>query len=133
MAKTTKKDFDLFTDEGSYWIGRLNLNDWDICFIYDINENEEGLRAWARPDLISKTATIALTEDWMWLTPNKYDVCKSAFHECCEVMMHKLYHDLRRTFSENYVASMIHKVIRTLENTLFVDDWNRRNKKKGGK
>jgi len=130
MAKTTKRDFDLFTDEGSYWVGRLNLNDWDICFIHDMSKNEEENRAWAEPDLVSKTAIIALAEDWKWMIPSKYDICKSAFHECCEVMVHELYLSLRKIYSVKYVTSMTHKVVRTLENTLFVDDWNRRNKKK---
>ena len=126
--KTTKKDFDYFIKEVCYWIPKLNLQDYGVVFIHmKLDENEKSL-AWVDISLENKTAMFGLSIEWDWMTPDKYQISKCAFHECCELLLYKLYDSLIEFYSQKYINEMRHEVVRTLESVLFEPYWN--NKKK---
>jgi len=130
--KTTKKHFDLFRKEGSYWLVRLNLRDYDFIFVH-VDLEDRNARAWVDISLDGKVVTFGLAEDWGWMEPDDYLIAKSAFHECCEVMLYKLHHHLTNFYSYKFVDEMRHEVIRTLEHTMFEDYWVSKIKTKKGK
>ena len=130
--KTTKKHFDLYRTEASYWLVRLNLRDYNFIFVH-MDLEEKDIRAWADISLRNKTATLGLAVDWGWMEPNNYQIANSAFHECCEVMLFKLHHYLTEFYSFKFASEMRHEVIRTLENTMFEDYWVSKTKGKGKK
>ena len=130
--KTTKKHFDLFRAEASYWLVKLNLRDYDFIFVH-MDLEEQDTRAWVDIQLRNKIATIGLAEDWKWMEPTDYQISKSAFHECCEIMLYKLHYHLTEFYSFSFVDEMRHEVIRTLENTMFEDYWAGKTKGKGRK
>jgi len=127
--KTTKKHFDLFRKEASYWLVRLNLRGYDFIFVHMELEKSDTC-AWADIGLTGKKATLGLAEDWGWLEPNDYLISKSAFHECCEVMLYRLHYHLTEFYASRFVDEMRHEVIMTLENTIFDDYWNSKTTKK---
>ena len=129
MAKTTKKDFEFFNREASHWLARLNLMDYGVTFVHVGLEDSKCL-AWTSVSLEDKVATIGLATDWDWLEPDSYHLSKSAFHECCELMLYKLHDKLTEFYSCGYVDEIRHEVIRTLESIIFDTYWNIKNKKK---
>uniref|UniRef100_A0A6M3JHW5 Uncharacterized protein n=1 Tax=viral metagenome TaxID=1070528 RepID=A0A6M3JHW5_9ZZZZ len=129
MNKTSKKDFDFFVAETSYWLVRLNLQDYGVVFVHMELESEK-TQAWVEVSLKDKIATFGLSVDWDWMTPSNYYLSKSAFHECCELMLYKLHDSLTKFYSYKYVNEMRHEVIRTLESVLFEPYWNEKEKKR---
>ena len=127
--KTTKKDFDCFIKEVCYWLPKLNLQDYGTVFLHMKLEHQESL-AWVDVSLVNKTATFGLSEDWSWLNPNKYELSKCAFHECCELLLYRLYDKLIEFYSYKYIDEMRHEVVRTLESVLFEPYWHSNFKKK---
>ena len=130
--KTSTKDFDYFIKEVSYWIPKLNLQNYGIIFVHMELEQKESM-AWVDVSLENKTATFGLSTDWNWLKPDRYHLSKNAFHECCELMLYKLDNSLTEFYSYKYVNEMRHEVIRTLESVLFEPYWNSLNLKKKSK
>ena len=121
--KTTKKDFDYFIREVCYWTPKLNLQDYGAVFVH-ISLEEKASLAWVDVSLENKTATFGLAEDWSWMHPDKYQLAKCAFHECCELVLYKLYDKLIVFYSQEYVNELRHEVIRILESVLFEPYWN---------
>lgn len=123
--KTTGKDFDLFVKEGMHWLEKLGLKDWEVLFIHYANEelgDSAKTRANVEIDLVNHIATVGLCTDWSGcLKVNHFEVCKAAFHECCELLMADIGGCLDKFYSNEVVNNMRHKVIITLENTMFND------------
>ena len=127
--KTTKKDFDYFIREVCYWTSKLNLQDYGAIFIHMVLEDKDSL-AWVDVSLENKTVTFGLSEDWSWMQPDKYQLAKSAFHECCELLLYKLYDKLIKFYSQEYINELRHEVIRTLESILFEPYWESKSRKR---
>uniref|UniRef100_A0A6M3LGV7 Uncharacterized protein n=1 Tax=viral metagenome TaxID=1070528 RepID=A0A6M3LGV7_9ZZZZ len=126
--KTTVKDFNYFIQEVCHWLPKLNLQDHGMVFLHMELEKNTAL-TWVEVSLENKTATFGLSEDWSWLKPDKYELSKCAFHECCELMLYKLHHSLTEFYSYKHVNEMRHEVVRTLESALFEPYWHSKSKK----
>jgi hypothetical protein len=87
--KTTKKDFDLFCDEATKWLGRFGLLDWDIYFKHTaLGEDQRATANWS---LGACSGVLSLNTNWTMDgaadTKNEEEICKIAFHEVCHVLL----------------------------------------------
>lgn len=67
-----------------------------------------------------------LYRDWEDEPVTIFSVCKSAFHEVCELMFCPLTTIASRQASRHIVDSETHTVIRRLENLMWLPDWESR-------
>ena len=116
--KTTKKDFKLFKKECTKWIDILGLKDWAI----DYEHESIGLDILAQTcgDTQNRHAFLQLDVAWDTYPSTPALIKRSAFHEVCELFLMDIRMGLlSRTITEIQVDTMIHQVIRTLENVLY--------------
>ena len=88
--KTTAEDFKLFKAEAEYWIEKFHLREWRFLFVHRDNPDVPNSCAWILRDPRGRITTIGLTVDWGedgWEEISDFNVCKSAFHEICELML----------------------------------------------
>jgi len=130
MAKTTKKDFDVFKAECQKWIDYFGLKDWEIHYILD--DDDENLGS-CTANIGSMHATVRFAKEWDEVFPHTpYEIKKTAFHEIIEGVF---FCQLRifaesRAFDQAIFDSEMHKVVHALENSLFDEHWKRRKGKK---
>jgi len=120
-VKISKKQFELFKKEVLKWLDIFGMKNWQVHFEQrKIEEN----RAQITFNCVSGIAVFTLSTNWdeqnlAFVTDE--NVCKSAFHEVCELLLGRL-NDMteqRYNLSRLDVEEEIHRIIRTLENTVF--------------
>ena len=119
MAKTTKKDFELFKKEVNKWIEIIGLKEFECVFADD--SADYGTRAQVMVDLIGGISTYFFAGDWDG-NANKIsnrEVKIVGFHEVMEVMLWELAAMAKMYVNEEVVEKEVHKIIRRLENSLF--------------
>ncbi|KKN41197.1 hypothetical protein LCGC14_0725880 [marine sediment metagenome] len=116
--KTNKKDHQLFKKECKKWHDILNLKNWEIYFVHGDTDND--CRAQLLVDQKSRLATVYLAEEWESDVVTELLIKKTAFHEMCELFLYDVTIMLSCFFASGVVEEEIHKIIRTLENTLFL-------------
>ena len=130
IYKTTRIQFELFIKECEYWLDKLSLREWAVY--YKREYLEDNTMAQARYRWAGRMATLCLAKEWGGTKPCNFGVCKAAFHEVCEVLLGMISVnadiDARPTQRDDNEAC-VHAVIRRLEHTLWLPDYNRRNKK----
>ena len=116
MAKTTKKDFELFKKECEKWIEIIGLKDWHIW--YEHGGTDEGNIAEFITDSAGRACSIWFADE---ISGDKtdYDVKSTAFHEIIEIYMIDLRNMALESCSRERVDSATHRVVRMLENVLF--------------
>lgn len=118
MAKTTKKDFELFKETCEFYIEFFGLKDWR--FYYEHIELTDSF-AQVSYNFVGKCCTVAFNKK----LPDRYEVIEerkireSAFHEVCEILLAEMTNKLEWNFNEQEVQTMAHSVIRRLENSVF--------------
>lgn len=125
-----KGRFKIFVEECKYWIGRLGLHNWKI--FYEHNDNysedwEDGNLAMIRWNAQGRAATIWLNENWEEDHSTDFNIRQAAFHEIFELILT----DFKRFSQASYrvdgsLERAVHDVIRTMENTMFKEDYERR-------
>ena len=132
MGHDTKDFFPAFKDEAEKWVQRFGLLSWRLEIMCQDKEEEPDLidaKAICRAHKQGRIAEIILNEEWPdWAVPSEQDVRRSAFHECCELLMMRLeWLAFDRTTTEEQYEEERHVVIRTLENAVFarecVESW----------
>lgn len=129
IHKTTNKHFDLFVNESSFWLSRLGLRDYEVRFVH-MESEDNGSRAWVEADSENRQATFGLEVNWLCEQPTDYNISKSAFHECCELLLHNVHEHLRNMYAIHKTNELVHSIIRTLENLVFEEYWHTKRKKK---
>lgn len=128
-----EKYFIVFREECEYWIKVLGLISVEIE-ILKCNKKEEECRAYTvrtRPNM-NRMYAIWLV---MWQDENncvnEEEMRRIAFHEVWEVLMYDINDTITSSEGSHYACTCVHEVIRTLENTLFKDRYDKRfNKRK---
>lgn len=118
--KVSKKLFNTFKAECEKWLKILGLNDWQVHYRHEKINN----RAEIHFDCVGRLATIILSTSWPgWDQDlvNEENIKRSAFHEVCELLLGPLNDMVGQRYGLNVddKEEEIHRVIRTLENTLF--------------
>ena len=117
MAKTTKKDFEVFKEEARKWINIFGLISWEVEFEHkNINE----FLASVSFDADNRCATLYLSPDWGQRKISDYEIKRTAFHESCELLMCGMRRISERRFiTLAEIDTETHRIIRTLENVLW--------------
>lgn len=121
--KTTENHFKLFKAECNKWIEFFGLKDWGVSYVWgDVEE----ARAEIAYHCMDRLAVITLGKEWDELggiTIDSEIIRKVAFHEVCELFLGKLTvttDQLGRILMESEIIEETHRIIRTMENTVFV-------------
>lgn len=119
--KTKKEDFELFKREFLRWVDILGLRGWEVMFLHE--QLSDGNIAAATYNMMNRCATIKYSKSYSKQYYSKYEIKKTAFHECCELFFARISSlALYRHTTEDEVTEEIHNIIRTLENTYFSDN-----------
>ena len=123
------KDFDIFSKEVRHWLFKLNLINFEVFLRHDKIEAQS--RAECTFNIEDKIVVISLGTEWANIEPTHKEICKTAFHECCELLLGQAYIGLLNlNIDDEEVNGRMHSVIRTLENTWFKEDYALRYEKK---
>lgn len=116
---TSEEDFKAFQEEVLYWQKYFGLLDWEIeCFHEKISS-----RARIHYQFSQRRAEIYLNVEYP-VKPYHRDICDSAFHEICELLLGGMASFMQG--SESACDEMVHSVIQTLCNTLFLEHYEKR-------
>lgn len=123
MNKTTKKQFEVFKAECKKWLKYFGLNGWRVEYRHDKSEGNRGQVAWS---ITARNSTITLADEWEDFrdTPiTDLEIRKVAFHEVCELLLARMTMMADGKISNHCYAveEETHNIIRTLENTIFMD------------
>ena len=123
-----KRDFKLFLDETQYWVNRFGLQDYEIRVA---TTDDEGVRGTCTTYANNEDRIADICVSAQWEKPEHRDLCRVAFHESCELLMREFFNVCAPVVAGPLVRTELHRLIRRLENSVFVDDYERRFK--GGK
>jgi hypothetical protein len=127
VYETSAKQYDLFCDEVKYWLHKFNLLNFET-FIRHEELEDRAMITFNGEDGI---AIIAFSTVWLNIEPTDLQIAKTAFHEVMELLLGNMtWGLLDQNKSESHVNAKVHSVIRTLENTIFKEDWSNRLKDK---
>jgi hypothetical protein len=122
MVKITPKHFSTFKQEVLFWVDYFGLKDWDISLQNkDIEEN----RANCCCNITAHRCVISLNVEYDEEL-NDFQLRKSAFHEVCELLLWRLGNLGIEGYPHKYVDDETHKIIITLENTVFSGSYKKR-------
>ena len=116
--KTSKKDYELFKKEFKKWQDILSLKSWEIYCVHGDTDND--CRAQLLVDQKARLATVYLAEEWEADGITDLLIKKTAFHEVCELFLYDITIMLGCFFASAVVEEEIHKIIKTLESSLFL-------------
>lgn len=126
--KTTKKHFEIFQKEAEYWIQKFGLLDWQIYFLWEVEDENNKAECESNPSAMN--ATLFLTKEWPAVeTLNEAEIRRNAFHEVCHVLLAPM-NNLRgfedSSVARNYRVGAVHGVIQRLLNTVWKPDYKAR-------
>jgi hypothetical protein len=129
---TTDEDFQLFVDETRYWVDRFQLADMEITM--ENTELDEDVRAACSVDMDSCNVINRLQSVWPE-PPLPGEIERAAFHEVMEAFLCGIWGlATQRYITEREIVREKHKIIKTLENIIWKEDYtNRKAAKVGGK
>ena len=121
MAKTTKKDFELFKSECEKWIEFFGLKGWQISFSYE--KLSKG-KAECTYNIVNRSVLLSFNKQWNTESENDKitpeNIKRDAFHEVSEMLLCKLRNLAEYRFTTQYeIDEAVHEIIRTLENVVF--------------
>lgn len=124
--KLTEKDFNIFTEEVYYWVAKLGIISSSVYVRKDfVDQSNRGTVDRHRPTS-ARIFTIYLCMNAISLSGDNYLLRMNAFHEVFEILMHDIFDTIQLSEGAHYGQTCTHEIIRTLENTFFTDDYNRR-------
>lgn len=117
----TEKDFQLFTRSVTEFRTFFGLLDWEIFSVLEEADEDLGsFRGWMRANFEDRICIIGLSPDWEFnYLKNDREICKVAFHECCELLLANLGALGSAKFCSFEMNMAAHEVIRRLENSVF--------------
>ena len=121
MAKTTKRQFELFKKECQKWIKFFGLSEWDVYHSYEHMDNAATCASKNMDSLAVFALTTDLGKDILPEFGTDRNIRKMAFHEVCELMFAR--YDLLATrrfdVTEEMLTQERHQIIARLENSVF--------------
>ena len=115
MAKTSKKDFDLFKKECRKWADILGLKDHEFAFFHGCED--AGNRAEYFVNENAKIANVYFAESINDKTVK--NIKQIAFHEVYEISLFDLRKMAMELYAYDVVDRAVHRIVRTMENVLF--------------
>jgi len=117
------KRFLITKEEAEHWMGMLSVKNWHIRFEgADLGDEK---RAEITYSLCNRIATFRLAKEDAENLSEK-EIRLTAFHEICHLLLADMVNHLDRIVSEEISTDLEHSVVRTLENTLFELDYEKR-------
>jgi len=118
MAKTTKKDFELFRREVERWLEIYGLKGWSVEILHKTYVENSSASLFYRVG--ARDAEYYLSKDF-GKDKTELGVRLAAFHEVTHHLLGKLIHvAVERSHDEDMINAEEHEVIKTLQNTLFM-------------
>lgn len=118
MVQTTKKDFKLFKKEFRKWQRFFGLKNWKVVLLHEDTE-ERGL-ADINSNISGYISTCKLSVNWPKCEYSKYQIRKTAFHECIHLLLARYAVAAKcRFINESELDEADHELVRILENTVF--------------
>ena len=116
--ETTGKDFEIFKAECQGWVEYLGLKSWEIGYDFDYDQD---CRASCIANKTGRVSTLALSKTFDYKPCGK-EIRLMAFHEVLELLFsrYRLAAESRYT-TESELEEIRHSIIKTFENTMFVD------------
>ena len=116
--ETTKKDFELFKKEFLKWINFFGLLNWRLFFYHE--KTDEDSFAIITCETENRVAGVTLNKIFPAEDYFPENIKMVAFHEVCELLLSDI-SDLAKSrfINETDIDTEIHRIIRTLENTVF--------------
>jgi len=122
MAKLSKENFAYFEQEARRWLKYFGIYQWDCRFFFEKDENALARVTWEPPNGI---AAFYLARTWGKDRLDSKFLSKVAFHEVCELLLWELNEAVYTSYRDTAAEATLHRVIRTLENTVFENEWER--------
>lgn len=124
--KLSQKDFRAFQAEAQKWIDRFGLQDWEVFFRMN-NDNEDCRATCQTSELADRICAITLTEEWE-RRPEQAEILRCAFHEVLELLLMPLRLKLRAIAEvpDGMVDGECHRIIKILENAIWVPQSGKR-------
>lgn len=114
--KTTKQHFDIFQKEVRKWQKFFALLEWEFTFEHIL---KEGYRAMVATQLTAMQANFMLSTSWEDMPITVSLVKRAAFHEVIHVLLSEVSYLARQSANQYEVEQIEHRIINTLENTVF--------------
>lgn len=110
--KTTKKDFEIFTNECEKWINKLGLSGWEISYQHeDYGDN----RAICTTNLNSKICNFYLCVSWEY-KPSLSELKSCAEHEIIHLLLAPVINPLCSMFSyDSYIEEREHDILHKIQ------------------
>lgn len=121
MVKITPKHFSTFKQEALFWISYFGLKDWDITIL---NKKIE-FRANCECNISAHRCVISLGLVYDDILDD-FQLRKTAFHEVCELLLWRLGNLGCEGYNHKTVDDETHKVVITLENSVFEESYKKR-------
>lgn len=116
--KTTPEDFEIFCESVRKYLYLFGLKSWEVGFSHD--DRNKDARAVCEPELGPRHVTFSLTKSKWTYKPDVRELKLLGFHECCELLLAEIVHFAESRRPEGDLNNIIHNLIHTLENSLFV-------------
>lgn len=123
MAKNTQEDNNAkenirhFVRMVAFYKEVLGIFDWEIYVDEGTSKND---RAWILSDLEGRLSTIFFSKVWITDFDTTLDeVDRVAFHEVCEASLAEIRLMMLEFYAEKIVNSLIHSMVRRMENVLW--------------
>ena len=116
MTHTSSEDWNLFQAEFNEWQKRLSLGDWEV---EHAERKMASARAKAEWTLEAMAAKVTFSSDWTGAILNPYEITRTAFHECLELLLAELSGMAMSKFNHDEVSRVTHAVIHRIEAAFF--------------
>lgn len=129
--KTTEAHFKIFKAECEYWVDRFSLRSWIVYYEHRDNPEVRKSLAWYEANLKGRLITIGLSKDWESLEIINPLLCRTGFHEVCELLLARLEMEAMVDTCPTQKADIEehkHAIIRRLEYAVWLPDWEARKK-----
>lgn len=116
--KTTPEDFEVFCTSVRCYLNLFGLKSWEVVFDHSDKHIEN--RATCESEIGPRHVKFTLTKSKWPYKPSLAEIKLLGFHECCELLLAEIVHFAESRRPEGDLNNIVHNLIHTLENSLFV-------------
>lgn len=108
-----ESSFETFKKEFMLWVDIFGLRGWRINFVF---EELDSAYAYCKTNIVGRAATISLGKTLSQYDFDHFDLKRTAFHECGELLLSRIraLANYRNT-TEDEISEEIHNLIRIME------------------
>lgn len=114
-VKVADEQFKLFVDEVREWMCRFGMGSYEVW----ITRGPVAAFASTGVEISDRNVVITLAEKWPEEDLTDFEICNTAFHEVCEVLLAPIRIHLEMYFGPRITKPMIHEVVMHLYNGVF--------------